>query len=191
MASVQEVLREHDLTVGESLLAAELRALLETQRAAGTHTLTSDEEGLLAEHGGVAAGAKRKLERLDARSAARAVLEAAESLSRAQVAQLLGVDESRVSHRLREGSLYGYPGASARRRYPSWQFRGNEALPHLAALLSQVPTGTHPVTLRSFMTTRDETLLVDGAAVSPVEWLAAGGAAEPVAELAATLGEQV
>src|SRR4051794_31352115 len=116
MASVQDVLREHEVTIAESLLAAELRVLLETRHAANTHTLTSDEERFLAEHGGVPAASKRKMERLDARSAAHAVLEAAESLSRRQVAQLLGVDESRVSHRVREGSLYSYPGASERRR---------------------------------------------------------------------------
>lgn len=191
MTSVQAVLREHDLTVGESLVAAELRVLLETRRAGGTDTLTAEEESFLADRGGVSAASKHKLERLDARSAARAVLEAAESLSRAQVAQLLGIDESRVSHRLREGSLYSYPGASGRRRYPSWQFAHGQALPHLGDVLTQVPAGTHPVTLRGFMTTPDDALRMDGAPVSPVEWLAAGGSAEPVAALAATLGEQV
>ncbi len=119
------------------------------------------------------------------------MLEAAESLSRTQVAQLLGVDESRVSHRVREGSLYSYPGASERRRYPSWQFAHARPLPHLADVLAHVPTGTHPVTLRSFMTTPDDALLLDGAPASPIEWLAAGGSPEPVAALATTLGEQV
>lgn len=191
MTSVNDVLREHDLMIGESRLVAELRALLEKQRTTGTHTLTSDEEGFLVRHGGVPAASKRKLERLDARSAARAVLEAAESLSRGQVAELLGIDESRVSHRLRQGSLYSYPGASGRPRYPSWQFPRGKALPHLAEVLSRVPAGTHPVTVRSFMTTPDDELRLDGASVSPVDWLAAGGSAEPVAELIATLGEQV
>jgi hypothetical protein len=191
MTSVQDVLREHHLAIGESQLAAELRVLLEHQHAADTHTLTSEEERFLAEHGGVPTASKRKLDRLDARSAATAVLEAAESLSRAQVARLLTVDESRVSHRLRDGSLYSYPGASGRRRYPSWQFPHGRSLPHLAEVLSRVPAGTHPVTLRRFMTTPDDALLLDGAAVSPVEWLAAGGSPEPVTALAATLGEQV
>jgi hypothetical protein len=191
MTSVQDVLREHDLAINESQLAAELRVLLEPRRATDTHTLTSDEERFLAEHGGVPAGSKRKLDRLDARSTANAVLEAAASLSRAQVARLLGVDESRVSHRLRDGSLYSYLGASGRRRYPSWQFPRGRSLPHLAAVLAQVPAGTHPVTMRRFMTTPDDALRLDGAAVSPVDWLAAGGPVEPVAALAATLGEQV
>jgi hypothetical protein len=191
MTSVQDVLREHDLSIDESQLAAELRALLETQHAGGTHTLTAEEESFLAEHGGVPAASKRKLQRLEARSAATALLEAAESLSRAQVAQLLGIDESRVSHRLREGSLYSYPGAGGRRRYPSWQFPSGSPLAQLAEVLSHVLPGTHPVTLRTFMTTPDDALLLDGAAVSPVDWLTAGGSAEPVAALAATLGEQV
>jgi hypothetical protein len=191
MTSVHDVLREHDLLIGESRLVAELRVLLDKQRAVGTHTLTSDEAHFLAEHGGVPPASKRKLERLDARSAARAVLEAAESLTRGEVAELLGIDESRVSHRLRAGSLYSYPGASGRPRYPSWQFPGGKSLPHLADVLARVPAGTHPVTVRTFMTTPDDALRLDGAAVSPVDWLAAGGPAEPVVELAATLGEQV
>jgi hypothetical protein len=190
MTSVQDVLREHDLP-DESLVAAELQVLLDIQDATGAQTLTSEEEAFLAEHGGVPVASKRKLERLDARSAARAVLEAAESLSRAQVARLLGVDESRVSHRLRDGSLYSYPGASGRRRYPSWQFPRGTVLPHLAEVLSSLPVGTHPVTLRSLMTTPDDALRLDGAPASPVEWLAAGGSPEAVAALAATLGEQV
>ncbi len=60
MASVQEVLREHHVTVAESLLAAELQVLLEKQHAANTHTLTSDEERFLAEQGGVPAASKRE-----------------------------------------------------------------------------------------------------------------------------------
>lgn len=190
MTSVQEVLREHDLP-DDSLVAAELRVLLDMQEAVGMQTLTSEEERFLAEHGGVPAASRRKLQRLDARSAARAVLEAAESLSRAQVAQMLGVDESRVSHRLRDGSLYSYAGASGRRRYPSWQFARGTVLPHLADVLADLPAGTHPVTLRNFMTAPDDALLLDGVPVSPVEWLAAGGSHEPIAVLAATLGEQV
>lgn len=119
------------------------------------------------------------------------MLEAAESLSRAQAAELLDVDESRISHRVRDGGLYSYPGASGRRRYPTWQFANGEALPHLADVLAGVPHGTHPVTLRTFMTTPDDALLLHERPVSPVEWLAAGGPPGPVVALAATLGEQV
>jgi hypothetical protein len=191
VTTVLAVLHEHDLATSESQVAAELRILLDASPVAATFTLTSGEDDFLAEHGGIPAASKRKLESLDARSAARAVLEAAESLSRAQAAELLNVDESRISHRVRDGSLYSYPGASGRRRYPNWQFPGSKALPHLADVLARVPHGTHPVTLRTFMMTPDDALLLDERLVSPVEWLAAGGPAAPVAALAATLGEQV
>lgn len=189
--TVLGVLHEHDVDTSESQLVAELRVLLVAEPVAATLALASDEGEFLTEHGGVPAASKRKLARLDARSGARAVLEAAQSLSRAQAAELLGVDESRISHRVRDGSLYSYPGASGRRRYPSWQFPDGTALPHLAVVLAQLPPGTHPVTLHTFMTTPDDALMLDGHRVSPVEWLAAGGPPTAVAALAATLGEQV
>jgi hypothetical protein len=41
------------------------------------------------------------------------------------------------------------------------------------------------------MTPPDAALLLSGKAVRPVEWRTAGGAPEPLAPLAARLGEQV
>jgi hypothetical protein len=54
MTSLHDVLREHGPSVGESELAAEMRVLVETPRAAGPQMLTSDEDGFLAKHRDIA-----------------------------------------------------------------------------------------------------------------------------------------
>lgn len=58
-------------------------------------------------------------------------------------------------------------------------------------MLAALPDGVHPVSLRTFMTHPDPSLLVDDLPVSPRDWLLGGGAGEAVSELAGTLGEQV
>jgi hypothetical protein len=189
MTTVLAVLQEHSVAANEAQVARELRVLLDP--IASTSSITADEAQFLGEFGGVPKASAEELRGLAARSAARAVLEAAQSLSRSQVAQLLGIDGSRVSHRTRERSLYSYAGAAGRRRYPAWQFRDGKLLPGLAEVLIAISEQAHPVTVRTFMATRDDALLLHGEPVSPIEWLAAGGRPAPVAELAATLGEQV
>lgn len=191
MTTLAEVLREHDIASSETQVAVELRVLLGPVQPRGGTALTVDEELFLARHAGVLAASDEQLGTVETRSTARAVAEAAESLSRVQVADLLGTDVTRVSHRTRLGSLYSYAGASGRRRYPGWQFVGGQAVPHLSVVLEALPGGTHPVTVRSFFTTPDDALLLNGRPVSPADWLTSGGRPEPIAELARTLGEQV
>ena len=62
-----------------------------------------------------------------------------------------------------------------------------QGVPTAAAL----PSGSHPVAVRTFMTTPSEELSVHGEALSPRDWLVGGGDPKDVAGLAATLGEQV
>lgn len=189
MTSIVEVLREHEIGSSEAEVAAELRILLDSADSPHPVALTADEEKFLAQYGGVPRASRKRLAALEARSTAAAVAEAADSLSRSEVADLLDADVTRISHRTREGSLYSYAGASGRRRYPSWQFHGHETLPHLSAVIARLPRDAHPVTVRSFMTAADDALLVHGKPVSPAAWLASGGDVQPVAELAETLGE--
>lgn len=190
MTTVAQVLAEHAIASSEEQVAAELRVLLGPPPTGPGLALSAAEDAFVAAHSGIPAASAGQLEALDARSSARAIAEASAALNRAQAAELLGIDETRLSHRVREGSIYTYPGAGGRRRYPDWQFHDGEALAHLAEVLAALPEHAHPVTVRSFMTTPHESLHVHGAAASPAEWLVAGGSPEPVCALARTLGEQ-
>lgn len=95
------------------------------------------------------------------------------SLSSAQVAQRLGIDESSVRHRVRAGSLYSFL-IGRKRRFPAWQFSDtaeNGLLTDLPALVRGIPLDMHPSTVEGFMTTTQDDLVVGEAAVTPVEWL--------------------
>src|SRR5664279_4638882 len=143
MASVAEVLAEHALAAREDQVARELRVLLNTVRSSSARSISAAEEAFLDEFGGVPEADGAQLADLDARSVARAVLEVAEWLSRAQVARLLAIDPSRVSHRLRQGDLLAYAGARGARRFPDWQFEDGSVLPHLRELSAALPAGAH------------------------------------------------
>ncbi len=191
MTTLAQVLQDHDIAASESQVVAEFSALLGPKVTLAGTALTVGEEQFLREHSGVAAASAKQLQELDSRSSARALVEAADALSRTQVAELLDTDVTRVSHRTREGSLYSYAGASRQRRYPAWQFANGAPLPHLGPIVAALPAGIHPITVRSFFTTTDDALILDGVSVSPAHWLASGGAPDPVAALASTVGEQV
>ena len=68
------------------------------------------------------------------RSEARSAVAFADMVSRsvagdAAIADLLGVNRSRVSQRLAERSLYWFGGPRGERYYPTWQFDGAEPVP--------------------------------------------------------------
>lgn len=101
----------------------------------------------------------------------------AASLSAAEVADLLGIDQSRVRHRQAKGSLYAFS-VAGKRRYPTWQFTVHEmqpVLPGLATVVKAFPADMQPATIQGFMTTPQESLRVDDEAVTPPEWLLHGG----------------
>ena len=190
MTTVAEVLAEHAMASSEEQVAAELRVLLGSAPAGPGLTLSAAEDSFLAEHGGVRTVTAKQLASLDARSAARSIAEVAGTLSRRDAAELLGIDQTRLSHRVRDGGIDAYLGAGGPRLFPDWQFRDGRVVPHLAEILVALPQATHPMTVRSFMTTPDDALLLNGEPVSPVDWLDVGGAPGPVCALAETLGEQ-
>lgn len=117
--------------------------------------------------------------------AARAVF-ADSSYSVAEVARLLGVDASRVRHRLKEGKLTGWKDKGW--QLPAWQFSGGAALPGLDAVLPALPDDQPPLMIAAFMNTPQPDLEIDGRPVTPRQWLLAHGDPHAVAELASTLG---
>ncbi|HKS43795.1 MAG TPA: DNA-binding protein [Amycolatopsis sp.] len=121
--------------------------------------------------------------------AAQAVL-AESALTAVQAARALGVDPSRIRHKLAAGRLTGWkePGGW---RLPAWQFTRNAVLPGLGAVLAAVPADQPALVLASFMTTPQADLMLERTPATPRQWLLAGGDPAPVAALASTLGTPV
>ncbi len=204
MTAVEDVLRRHGYSVTEQTLAGLLDALLSaSDQDSVVVEMSSADATYLHRYSGVPDASDSDLTALDARSAARATAEAGRGLSRNEVAALLSVDPSRVSHQVAAGRLYSYPGNQGRPVLPDWQFvavaqaKGTPGpaptavLPHLAALIAAFPGGVHPVSVRTFMTTPSAELSVHGNPLTPRDWLGGGGNPDAVLALAVTLGEQV
>jgi hypothetical protein len=109
----------------------------------------------------------------------------AETLSVNDVAGRLGIDSSRVRHRLSDRKLLGIRRTEGW-RLPTWQFGADgRPLPGFERVLRALPPGTHPVVIARFFSTPQAELVINGAPVSAREWLAGGGDPAVVAELAA------
>ncbi|MFC4003077.1 DNA-binding protein [Prauserella oleivorans] len=109
------------------------------------------------------------------------------ALTVGEAARRLGVDDSRVRHRLKERRLTGWKDQGGW-RLPAWQFTATGVLPGLDAVLRAVPDDQPALVVAGFMSTPQDDLRIDDAPVTPREWLLAGGDPTPVAELASTLG---
>jgi hypothetical protein len=112
----------------------------------------------------------------------------AASLSVGEVAGMLGVDTSRVRHRLARRQLVGVRRTDGW-HLPSWQFGDDRRpLPGIERVLRALPAGAHPVVVTRFFLSPQPELVVDGSATSPREWLSGGGDPTPVAHLATAVG---
>lgn len=196
--AVEAVLRRHGYAISEDTLAAHLDVLLSGPHPGSVGIdMSAVDAAYLTEYSGVRDASDAALAALDARSAGRVAAEAGRSLTRNDVAALLGVDPSRVSHQVTAGTLYTYAGRNGRPVFPDWQFITAAVptkivvLPHLAAVVAAIPIGSHPVAVRAFMTTANSDLAVQGMVLAPREWLRTGGDPTDVTDLAVTLGEQV
>jgi hypothetical protein len=108
-----------------------------------------------------------------------------DSLSVAEVAQVLSVDAARVRRRQAKGDLYAFL-AGGKRRYPLWQFTGDPArpvLPGLTVLVHGLPADMHAASVQGFMTTPQEDLRVAGQRMTPVDWLLHGGDARALVSI--------
>lgn len=105
-------------------------------------------------------------------------------------AERIGVDASRIRHRLADGRLIGWKDRGGW-RLPVWQFANTDVLPGLAAVLEAVPSDQPPLVVAGFMTTPQPDLRLSGEPATPRDWLLAGGNPAPVAHLIATLGTPV
>ena len=117
---------------------------------------------------------------LRARSAATSAAQLlADTLNREEIAEVLGIAPTRVSHRARDGHLYAVR-RDGKPRFPRWQVRDGVELPGLRTLVPVLEkTGLDPVSVATFMAIHNDELDTH----SPADFLAAGGNPERVAEL--------
>ena len=98
--------------------------------------------------------------------------------SGAQVAELLGVNESRVRQRRADRTLWAIQDRGGW-VFPALQFEDDAGrrgqIRGLDQLLQVLPADLHPVSVAGFLTTPQPDLSVDGQSVSPLDWLRSGG----------------
>ncbi len=174
------------LRVSESDLVHSIDAALGDRLASpSAAALTPAAQGFLAEYGGITLvpdAARRVVVSTIGHLAA-----AAESaMTVAEAAELLGVDPSRIRHRIAAGAIYAMR-LGRRNMLPQWQFHETGALPYIAEVLAALPDDLHPLEVAEFFTESQSELIVKGAEVSPRTWLAGGGEPEPVIDIAASL----
>lgn len=191
MDDLAGVLARHGVPMSSSEVVASLDAAFAEVSRAGAAPLSASEIEFLRAHGG-----PRASEVLDqwnpaaedvaqSRAVVRRVAAAAQAtMSIAEAALLLGVDRSRISHRLAQGSLWAFS-VGRTRRIPRWQFTTDgHLLPGLAVVVASIPDGLAPRSVEAFITTPQPEL--DGR--TPAAHLADGGDPRPVAGLLADLG---
>ncbi|MBN6038590.1 DNA-binding protein [Amycolatopsis sp. 195334CR] len=118
--------------------------------------------------------------------AAHAVL-AESSLTVLAAAERLGVDDSRIRHKIKDRRLAAWK-AQGGWRLPSWQFTSSGLLPGLDVVLRAVPEDQPPLVVAAFISTPQPDLVINDRPATPRQWLLAGGDPEPVARLTETLG---
>lgn len=188
MSAVAEVLSRHGIDPGDQVFAAALDRVLAALPGAGAQPLPAAELQFLIEHGGPEAAG---LEQFDPAQASMAQAAAglaaardfyANSLTVSQAAELLGIDRTRVSHRIRSGALWSVKIASDR-RIPAWQIDHTRPLPHLRDIITAIPAEADPLDIAALMTTPQDEL----GGRSAIQHLVGGGDPKPVTELIAQL----
>lgn len=163
----------------DQLVADAVRAMPAAEASdSARHDLTAAEAGVL-EAGGFDLRPQQPDESADdplARGAAEYAAILATALTPPQVGQRLGLDGSRVRHRLAERTLYGLK-TPAGWRLPLFQFDPftGGVLPGLAAVLMRLDPAMHPVAIQRWFLRPDPDLEVEGRSVSPRDWLLHGG----------------
>jgi excisionase family DNA binding protein len=181
LARIERLAAERDLSTDEVLAVLEdALASVEAAHAQRGRELSAAEEGILASEGlRRARGGREAIKR----SLHHYTCTLQEALTTKQAARRLGVTESRVRQLLGERRLYGIK-AQGRWRLPLWQFSDGQVVPGLERVIEHLSPGLHPLGVEGFLTTPKPELVIDERTVSPLEWLAAGGDPEPIAELA-------
>jgi hypothetical protein len=111
----------------------------------------------------------------------------ADTLSVDEAAARLGRDPSRIRQRIRDRSLWAIA-TDGGSRLPRIQFADAGAeIPGMGPVLKALPASLHPVSIVGWLTRPKPDLEIGGMAVSPRDWLLAGGGPDEVVALAEDL----
>lgn len=189
-ADLDAVLSRHGISLSGAEFVAELDAGLSGVASPTAAPLSAGDIEFLRAHGGVHAVAvldqdpSQIMAGLGRSIAEQLAGSLAASVSIPEAALLLGVDRSRVSQRISQGSLLAFA-VGRSKRLPRWQFTtGRRVLPGLGVVIAAVPRGVAGQTVAAFMAEPQPEL----ADRTPSEHLVAGGDPSDVAELLAGLG---
>ncbi len=108
------------------------------------------------------------------------------SVTTAEAAGMIGVQESRVRQRLANRTLYGFKHEDAW-RVPRFQFYDDRLVPGVATVFPRLADTITPVAVETWFTIPTMELVLDGQPMSPRDWLIAGGDPTVVGRLAAFL----
>lgn len=191
MSSVSAVLSRAGIRVSEEGFARLLdEAFTEIGRAGADQPatlLTTDEAAALT---AVKADlSPRRPRETDPRTAAAASYAAllADSLPVAAAARQLGIDASRVRHRLARHQLIGIR-RSTGWLLPAYQFGSDgRPLPGLERVAAAFAPGTHPVVVARFFASQQPELRLGDRPATPRQWLESGGDPATVVGLARAL----
>jgi hypothetical protein len=175
----------------EALIADALERVVPSRVVADpTHELTTEETAALL-RGGVDPSWRRD----DAtnpvvRTAADYAALLASSLTVEQAASRLGLDASRIRHRLADRTMYGIKDRGVW-RLPAFQLTGRDLIPGLMHVLPHIPRDLHPLAVLGWLTLPNPDLFLgaDETPIAPVDWLRAGGDPDRVARLAPDVGQ--
>ena len=169
------------------LVVEAVRAMPATERAGvPAHDLTEEEVAVL-ERGGFDLTEDMPASSTDdplARAVAEYAALLATALSPSQVAAQLGIDASRVRHRLAAHALYGMKTAEGW-RLPRFQFDPSTGctIPGADVVFAALDPDLHPVSVQRWFVSPDPDLVVDGKPASPRDWLRRGGDPRAMAPL--------
>lgn len=184
--AVVDVLDRYGVDLDDPDLAAALDAALRTLPRPGTAPLTAAERQFLLENAGFPL-TEADLESGEDVQRQWAVAETidlyASSMTIEEAATSLGVDRSRVSHRLAARQLWSFR-LGGKRRIPRWQIVDGRPLPHLAEVV-EAAVESDPTQLAGLMTTPQDEL----SGLTPVQHLLSGRGADIVAALVRGLDE--
>ena len=195
MATVADVLERAGVGVSETEFARLVEAALTELGPEPTGDpragLTADEAAALEAVGADLRPRRRRETDPRAGSAAAVAAVLADTLSVTEVARRLGVDASRIRHRLAAHTLVGIRRTGGW-RLPRWQFGVDGLpLPGLPVVMRALPADAHPLVVAQFFATPQPELVLGRKTVSPRDWLAGGGDPAPVAALALALAGAV
>ncbi|MCA1837069.1 MAG: hypothetical protein LC721_12390 [Actinobacteria bacterium] len=170
--SLDQILLRHGLRGDKARLLDTLDRSLEESLPRHRVAAPSTKRAALLARGGFTAAGESAVRLVATQRASDYAALVETALVTADVAELVGVSDSRIRQLTADRRLVALPGKP--RRYPAWQFTDHGLVPNLELVLPDADPGLDQVSLWRFFVSPDPDLALDGVSVSPRDWLVAG-----------------